>query len=931
MAGNIPGTNNSALPGVYTQIETQSSGVSIPGGTRIVAIIGEGYKSETIVASALGNGQDGWNSNYDSTQNSDGRHFMLSQVPIVPNRTVLKRNGTKLVGLEQAIDSNDFDSAYDYRVDTQTGKIELQKARPVDQGGLKYSSLPSNDGEGYIDSITVDSNAPSEVWTIRCVSVEKTSATSRVDETAKFIAFGSVSGNKLLNGNPVFWKSNGIVISNGLISFSIKENKNTASPATSVSPFKEGDTFKIIVKSGVLNKNDSLTASYIPYENVNSPTFFDSMTDIVKQYGEPKGDDGINTLSLGAKLAFDNGAPGVMCVQAKPSTPKRTSYLLSDGLDPNSTNKDDFMFPLPDGVTPTESSNIQFFIKPNTVSGVEKQCLPNKIPFYSIPNTSVTEDAFINDSSTYKYSYTVVEKDKVKHYGFDGNIKNSPSTTGSPSYDAIFSASTLFTSEYDDLTLKLKIIDSTESNSSVYSIKDVLDGKLYVSIDDFKDESGVSFDWTDTSGASPQTYTYTSVDLTNVFSKQAGLTFVLPTSPGTSTPYPTPTVGSTIVVKGSTKGQNGKYRVTTTVTPYQIVIEKFITTESNLRYEILDTASTRKTKFVLINKYVAQSNHSLRVSIVDDRDKDFYDSGWLEALESLEAEDVDIVVPLPTQNISNIFQNAFNHCKVASSIKNKRERVLFCGAISGLQPENLIGTTPKPVAVENIGVLEGIQGDDDLLGTKEDLSDYSVKNSFGSGYQSYRCVYFYPDQILVQAGSDNVFVDGFYLAAAAGGYLSGITNVSMPLTNKVLSGFTILRDKKLTNLKKEQMLDSGITVVEPVQGGGRVVCGVTTTNSGFVEEQEISIVFIRDRIAKALRDGFAGFIGLPEDASLVPTLTARAVAMLNSFISQNLITDYKDLSIMRDSVDPRQWNISVRCQPSYPVNYIFIKVSLGLI
>ena len=39
---NIPGATN-ALPGVFTNVITQSSGVAIPGGSRVVAMIGQGY------------------------------------------------------------------------------------------------------------------------------------------------------------------------------------------------------------------------------------------------------------------------------------------------------------------------------------------------------------------------------------------------------------------------------------------------------------------------------------------------------------------------------------------------------------------------------------------------------------------------------------------------------------------------------------------------------------------------------------------------------------------------------------------------------------------------------------------------------------------------------------------------------------------------
>jgi hypothetical protein len=114
-----------------------------------------------------------------------------------------------------------------------------------------------------------------------------------------------------------------------------------------------------------------------------------------------------------------------------------------------------------------------------------------------------------------------------------------------------------------------------------------------------------------------------------------------------------------------------------------------------------------------------------------------------------------------------------------------------------------------------------------------------------------------------------------------------------------------------------------------VAGGGRIVWGITTSQSGFIEEQEVSVVFIRDRVAKTLRAGFAGFIGNPESPDTGTILNTRAVIIMNSLVAQGLITAYKDLSVVRDNVDSSQWNVSVRAQPTFPINFIFIKVALG--
>ena len=351
-------------------------------------------------------------------------------------------------------------------------------------------------------------------------------------------------------------------------------------------------------------------------------------------------------------------------------------------------------------------------------------------------------------------------------------------------------------------------------------------------------------------------------------------------------------------------------------------------TEHNVRFEVQDP-SIITGAYLVLNHNIVPIGNDLRVTIVDARDADFYDAGWLNALAVLETQEIDILVPLPKQTISVIFQNCLNHCITMSNILNKKERVLFIGAISGLTPDNLTGA--KLAAVEDIGVLEGIQGAtvaDVLDGNTEDLANYSVSAAYGN---TYRCVYFYPDQIVVQAGGQNVLISGYYLAAAGAGYESGTGNIAMPMTKKTLNGFTILQNKQFSPFTLNQLANAGVTVLQPVAGGGNVNWGITTTQSGFVEEQEISIVFIRDRIAKTMRSGFVAFIGQPGDDQIIAKLSARAQSILTSFITQGLITAYADLLVVQDSVNPTQYDISVRVQPVYPVNFVFIKVSVGLL
>lgn len=816
MAANFPGAGN-ANPGVVVETQTLSRGVSVPSGTRLAVLIGEGAREEVLISSAVGGGNDGIGTNCSSTGTTDGRHFGLSLAPVISNRTRLFKNGVELTVLEDTIDSNSFDNRYDARIDISTGCIELQSAHLVDQGGSYFTASGTNVGTGTITGLTlVDVNAPTETWTVRCTTVRRDGYGVPIDGYAIFTARGSESGQILDGyGNVITWQSNGTTVSNGILSFAITEGLTT---------FREGDSFVVKVAGGSLLAGDSLSAIYIHTLDLNDPEFFDSVDDLAKKHGTASL---TNRLSLGAQLHFSNGSPGVWTIQAKPAIPRRVSYSLVTSAT-GQADLDDLEFALPLSVVPDTSSKINFFIT-NSVTGVETQIIPNKVDFYNATYTS-SPSAFV--FGAIDYSYTVVLESSVQKSGTDGVITSVTSTTATLSSDTVAFGQ-------DDLaaTRSVLIFNST-SNDGTYTIASVSDGVLTLSdAGGFVDETGVSF-------------------------------------------------------------------------------------------QVLDSSAT-SARILFTDDLALSAGDSLRATVVDTKDADFFDAGWLLAYDAAEKIDVDMVVPLPSQTISAIFLNGKSHVETQSNLKNRHERQLFIGAIQGLTPDNVIGTTDA--AVEDIGVLEGIQGDDVseiLAGNIEDLANYGVQNAYGD---SFRVTYFYPDEITVQIGASRTLVDGFFIAAAAAGFFSGVPAINTPLTNKTLSGFTILRDKLYSPLVLENLTSNGISVLQPVTGGGRVVWGKTTTTSGFAEEEEISVVFIRDRIAKSMRTAFAGFIGIAETPTFRATLFARATGMMQAFLTQRLITDYRDLTVQRDSVESRQWNITVAVQPVYPVNWIYVRINLGLL
>lgn len=861
MSNNIPGLNRRVQPGEFVRRSTLQRAAAAAGGARILCVMGEGELEETLVQAAQGGGADGLNSDYSGNTSPTGRHYQLGSTSIIANRTSLYLNGSPLAVLEEAIDTNSFDNRYDARVDPNTGRIELQRAHLVDQGGDGVSTqyyVPStaNTGSGYpvlTSSSLIDTSAPTETWTFRVIGVVRDGYGDPISGEATFSVSGSTSGIiKDANGNPIRWKSDGVVVSNTILSFSIVEGS---------AAFEVGDRFTVRVESKVLEANDNLTARYIPTLNVNDPELFLDPESLFAKHGQPSAS---NTLSLGAQIAFENNAPAVLALQCRPAVPRRTSEILLAPDDPLTTAVEgargtadlvDTIFPLSANGMPDTDTEINIFVMNS--DGTEEQVILSKTAFYDNTLSSVAAlyTGFVTDAGT-SQAYTVSSTPQVEQSGDDGYVESSdPDTITFTSASAVFSQDRLETAEGD------------------------VDKQLYFLAPEALAGGG---------GAAFSVYTITEV--------------------------------------GDGYGDNTQVTATRTSGPSladPVVYE-------DVQWHLVDPNET-SVQFAITDD-VALANltagKGLRVEYIDTLDADFFDTNWSAALQQLETADCQIVVPLPTQAISNIFQAVRTHVETMSNIENRRERVAIVGAINGLTPDNLVGRTLA--AVENIGILEGIQGDDAeevLAGNIEDLANYSVTDAFGT---SFRMVYMAPDQIVRNVNGSNTVLSGYFMAPALAGYLSGQANVAIPPTFKILTGFSILRDRVYRQFTLDELADAGVCVVQPVAGGGRVLHGLTTSQSGAPEDEEISIVAIADQTSRALRNAMRPFVGTVQSGTLIPAMTDTVSRTLDALIAQGLLASKGALSVARDASEPRQINVRVQVAPVAPVNWIFVDLVVAI-
>ena len=253
--------------------------------------------------------------------------------------------------------------------------------------------------------------------------------------------------------------------------------------------------------------------------------------------------------------------------------------------------------------------------------------------------------------------------------------------------------------------------------------------------------------------------------------------------------------------------------------------------------------------------------------------------------------DIDLVASVQTV--------ALQHCEFMSSIRQRRERMLFAGAYKGY-------------------------GFDEVLDPQ-----IGVAKVFG---KSFRCVYFFPERIRTVIAGETAYLDGQYLAACGAGLLAGIPYLPTPLTRKNLVGFDIEKDHKYTIDQLNLLGDGGLTVVEPLSSGGRIVYGITTVQSGNPVEEEPSVVRIRDYVAQSTRTVLdERFVGGVIDDQTVDNVMKVTRGILESLVTQRIITAYQNVTAKVDPIEPRQINVGFDIAPVFPLNWVFITFSIGVL
>lgn len=257
------------------------------------------------------------------------------------------------------------------------------------------------------------------------------------------------------------------------------------------------------------------------------------------------------------------------------------------------------------------------------------------------------------------------------------------------------------------------------------------------------------------------------------------------------------------------------------------------------------------------------------------------DAEWQKAIDRLETEFVDAIIPATSTAAVHLKVDA--HCTLMSSIKNRKERRGFYGHAKGL--------TATAVKALSLPLANG------------------------------RAMIASP-AVLVTTNGVTAAKDSVLLASAYAGTWAG-KEAQDPITYDFVK-FAGL-EKIYTSVEIEDLLESGIAVTEFVKNKGyRIVQGITTSPTQDLTEKELSVATLKDTMSRNLREILEEkYVGKAGIKGIQVTIYNDVITILEKFMKNGWITDYvKDsVSVIQDATS---FIVDWEGKPTLPINNFFI-------
>lgn len=178
---------------------------------------------------------------------------------------------------------------------------------------------------------------------------------------------------------------------------------------------------------------------------------------------------------------------------------------------------------------------------------------------------------------------------------------------------------------------------------------------------------------------------------------------------------------------------------------------------------------------------------------------------------------------------------------------------------------------------------------------------------------------------------------GYFFAAACAGKLAD-QDINRGLTQSQIRSFTGIPAavvSGMSKVNKDAWSGSGVSVAEIGRSGQLVIRHGVTTQIDSIQNKEISIVREGDALVNLIQTALiqADLIGDPITIDTPMSIKAIIAGALETALASQIIQAYSDLLVRQQALptgDPTYIQCSFKWQPTYPLNYIGVVLTLDL-
>lgn len=232
---------------------------------------------------------------------------------------------------------------------------------------------------------------------------------------------------------------------------------------------------------------------------------------------------------------------------------------------------------------------------------------------------------------------------------------------------------------------------------------------------------------------------------------------------------------------------------------------------------------------------------------------------------------------LQTTSAANIF---FNHAVLASQPANKQERTV-------------VAALPK-------------------------TTTYQEAATFAQSYAHERMVVPYASDGVSQVTGFTAEYDmRFYNAAVTGKQCS--VPIGINISDEIIPGVTI--KDNLTPEENTYLVQRGVS---PAKLRGEVVRNILliTTDTTSALTEDLGVQDVKDYVKKYWREGlWAVYRNKPITENLLSQITASSENILEYLVSETIISEWRNVSVTQDDVEPRKVNITGQIQPAFGMQW----------